>query len=119
MEGLDVRLLIQIGIMGATVISGYIVVRTQLARLMSDHEEFVSNYEAHKLKLDERLESAQSDRSVFQSRIDVLADINSVKALAELNTRLARLEMGQEILFKETEAIKSMHNGSHPVIKES
>ncbi len=111
---MDMKLVAQAGIMVATLAGGYAVVRAQLARVMSDLEDHIKRSEDHKAKFDARLDDAESQRAVFASRIDVLADINSVKALAELNTRLAKLEMGQEILFEETKAMRSMHNGKHP-----
>ena len=111
---MDMKLIAQAGIMVATLAGGYAVVRAQLARVMSDLEDHIKRSEDHKSKFDARLDDAESQRAVFASRIDVLADINSVKALAELNTRLAKLEMGQEILFKEMEVQKKLHNGSHP-----
>jgi hypothetical protein len=111
---MDMKLVAQAAIMLATIAGGYAVVKAQLARVMSDLEDFIKRTEDHKSKFDARLDDAESQRAVFASRIDVLADINSVKALAELNTRLAKLEMGQEILFKEMEVQKKLHNGSHP-----
>ena len=111
---MDMKLVAQAAIMLATIAGGYAVVKAQLARVMSDLEDFIKRSEAHRAKFDTRLDDAESQRAVFASRIDVLADINSVKALAELNTRLARLEMGQDILFKEMEVQKKLHNGSHP-----
>ena len=111
---MDMKLLAQAAIMLATIAGGYAVVKAQLARVMSDLEDYIKRSETHRAKFDMRLDDAESQRAVFASRIDVLADINSVKALAELNTRLARLEMGQDILFKEMEVQKKLHNGSHP-----
>ena len=90
---MDMKLLAQAAIMLATIAGGYAVVKAQLARVMSDLEDYIKRSEAHRNKFDMRLDDAESQRAVFASRIDVLADINSVKALAELNTRLARLEM--------------------------
>tara|TARA_R100001129_G_C5258729_1_gene230477 strand:+ start:405 stop:752 length:348 start_codon:yes stop_codon:yes gene_type:complete len=111
---MDMKLVAQAGIMVATLAGGYAVVRNQLARVIQDLEDHIKRSEDHKAKFDARLDNAESERAVFSSRVDVLADISSVKNLAELNTRLARLEMGQEILFKEMEVQKKLHNGSHP-----
>ena len=60
------------------------------------------------------VDKAESERSVITARVNTLASINSVDNLADLNSRLARLEMGQEILFKDMDRQKSLHNGKHP-----
>ena len=114
---MDMKLAAQAAIMLATIAGGYAVVKAQLSRVMSDLEDFIKRFEDHKAQFDTRLDEAESQRAVFGSRLDVLADINSVKALAELNTRLARLEMGQDILFDRTGHLEKMHNTKHPSIE--
>ena len=98
---------IQLVILLAGVAGGYAVV-------MSDLAAFHKAHDAYKSKFDERLDSAESERSVITARVNTLASINSVENLADLNSRLARLEMGQEILFKDMDRQKSLHNGKHP-----
>tara|TARA_E500000305_G_C3818986_1_gene142025 strand:- start:142 stop:471 length:330 start_codon:yes stop_codon:yes gene_type:complete len=97
-----------------TIAGGYAVVRNQLARVIEDLDRHIKAAEIHKATFDSRLDDAESERAVFSSRVDILSDISSVSNLADLNTRLARLEMGQEILFEETKSMRSMHNGKHP-----
>ena len=97
-----------------TIAGGYAVVKSQLSRVIEDLDRHIKASESHKAIFDSRLDDAESERAVFSSRVDILSDISSVSNLADLNTRLARLEMGQEILFEETKSIRSMHNGKHP-----
>ena len=89
----------------ATVAGGYAVVKSNLSRVMQDLELFHKNHDKYKSNFDERLDAAESDRSVLTARVNTLADLNS---------RLARLEMGQEMLFKEADMMKKLHNGKHP-----
>ena len=98
----------------ATIAGGYAVVKSNLSRVMQDLELFHKNHDKYKSNFDERLDAAESDRSVLTARVNTLASINSVDNLADLNSRLARLEMGQEMLFKETDMMKKLHNGKHP-----
>jgi len=105
---------IQLVILLAGVAGGYAVVKSNLSRVMSDLAAFHKTHDAYKSKFDERLDSAESERSVITARVNTLASINSVENLADLNSRLARLEMGQEILFKDMDRQKSLHNGKHP-----
>ena len=98
----------------ATIAGGYAVVKSNLSRVMQDLELFHMNHDKYKSNFDERLDAAESDRSVLTARVNTLASINSVDNLADLNSRLARLEMGQEMLFKETDMMKKLHNGKHP-----
>ena len=106
-----------------TIAGGYAVVKSQLARVIEDLENHITasdNHitaaEAHKTKFDARLDDAESQRAVFDSQIKTLSQINSVASLAELNTRLARLEMGHEYLSKQMDRVQSMHNGKHPKV---
>ena len=99
-----------------TIAGGYAVVKSQLARVIEDLENHITAAEAHKTKFDARLDDAESQRAVFDSQIKTLSQINSVASLAELNTRLARLEMGYEYLSKQMDRVQSMHNGKHPKV---
>jgi len=107
---------IQLVLLLATVVGGYAVVKSNLSRVMQDLTQFHKEHAAYKTKFDDRLDSAESDRSVLTARVNTLASINSVDNLADLNSRLARLEMGQEMLFKDMDSQKKLHNGRHPKI---
>tara|TARA_R100001443_G_scaffold81165_1_gene88063 strand:+ start:38 stop:385 length:348 start_codon:yes stop_codon:yes gene_type:complete len=113
---MDMKLLAQAAIMLATIAGGYAVVKAQLARVMSDLEDFIKRSEAHRTKFDARLDDAESQRAVFASRIDVLADINSVTALADLNRELERISRDVHWMNKQLETISHMHNGKHPKV---
>jgi|TARA_R100001086_G_scaffold90209_3_gene44420 uncharacterized coiled-coil protein SlyX len=99
-----------------TIAGGYAVVKSQLARVIEDLENHITASDNHKTKFDARLDDAESQRAVFASQIKTLSQINSVASLAELNTRLARLEMGHEYLSKQIDRMHSMHNGKHPPV---
>ena len=102
----------------ATIAGGYAVVKAQLSRVMEDLEEHIKKTDDHKTKFDARLDDAESQRAVFDSKIKVLAEINSVKELGGQNREMGDLQARLKILEKNVEDLQSLHNGSHPVIRE-
>ena len=117
MEGLDVRLLIQIGIMGATVISGYIVVRTQLARLMEDFAAHIKSYEDTREKFDSRLDKAEQERGKIANQVLTLKGINSPTELKMLHRELEGLQKDVKYLGKGLDQLSHAHNGKHPPVE--
>ena len=98
----------------ATVAGGYAVVKSNLARVMGDLEDFMKRYEKQKSDFDTRLDDAESQRAVFTSQIDVLKEINSVSELAHRNREMATLLAEIRVMKSQIEHLNSIHNGSHP-----
>ena len=98
----------------ATVAGGYAVVKSNLARVMDDLEDFMKRYEKQKGIFDARLDDAESQRAVFTSQIDVLKEINSVSELAHRNREMATLLAEIRVMKSQIEHLNSIHNGSHP-----
>ena len=98
----------------ATVAGGYAVVKSNLARVMGDLEDFMKRYEKQKGIFDARLDDAESQRAVFTSQIDVLKEINSVSELAHRNREMATLLAEIRGMKSQIEHLNSIHNGSHP-----
>ena len=98
----------------ATVAGGYAVVKSNLARVMGDLEDFMKRYENQKADFDDGLDDAESQRAVFTSQIDVLKEINSVSELAHRNREMATLLAEIRVMKSQIEHLNSIHNGSHP-----
>ena len=105
---------LQIAIMASTVIGGYAVVKSQLARVMEDLEVFIKRYEKSQVEFDQRLDEAAQSRAVFASQISVLKDINSVAALEHRNREMATMQAQIEVLQSQVAHLNKQHNGAHP-----
>ena len=101
----------------ATVAGGYAVVKSNLARVMGDLEDFMKRYEKEKGIFDARLDDAESQRAVFTSQIDVLKDINSVAALEHRNREMATLQAEVKVMKSQIAHLNAIHNGKHPAVK--
>tara|TARA_R100001594_G_scaffold92422_1_gene126704 strand:+ start:28 stop:375 length:348 start_codon:yes stop_codon:yes gene_type:complete len=100
----------------ATIAGGYAVVKSNLSQVMKDLEVFHSNFDRYKADFDTRLDDAESQRAVFSSQIDVLKEINSVKALRESNREMATLQAEVSQLRKLVDHLIHIHNSKHPKI---
>ena len=112
----DARLGIQLAIMLATIAGGYSVVKNQLARVIGDLEDHIKSSDNHKNSFDARLDDAESQRAVFSSRLDVLADINSVAALERRNREVADIQARIKVMENQIQSIERMHNGTPPPV---
>jgi|TARA_R110000824_G_scaffold115394_1_gene266464 ubiquinone biosynthesis protein UbiJ len=99
-----------------TIAGGYAVVKSQLSRVMGDLESHIKGAEAHKTDFDMRLDEAESQRAVFNSQIEVLKEINSVKSLEIKNRELATMQAQIHVLQHQVDHLQSIHNGKHPKI---
>jgi len=100
----------------ATIAGGYAVVKSNLSQVMKDLEVFHSNFDRYKADFDTRLDDAESQRAVFSSQIDVLKEINSVKALRESNREMATMQAEVAQLRKLVDHLIHIHNSKHPKI---
>jgi chromosome segregation ATPase len=112
----DARLGMQLAIMLATIAGGYSVVKNQLSRVIEDLEAHIKSSDNHKNSFDARLDEAESQRAVFSSRLDVLADINSVAALERRNREVADIQARIKVMENQIQSFERMHNGTHPPI---
>tara|TARA_R100000995_G_C3472896_1_gene119258 strand:+ start:946 stop:1293 length:348 start_codon:yes stop_codon:yes gene_type:complete len=100
----------------ATIAGGYAVVKSNLSQVMKDLEVFHKNFDRYKSDFDTRLDDAESQRAVFSSQIDVLKEINSVKALRESNREMATMQAEVIQLRKLVDHLIHIHNSKHPKI---
>ena len=110
---MDMKLIAQAAIMLATIAGGYAVVRSQLARVISDLEEHMKRTEDNRSKFDARLDDAESERMTFSNQIQTLKDINSPQELKVLNREIATAINDIKHLERQIEHLISIHNGKH------
>ena len=105
----------QIAILVCTIAGGYAVVKQQLARVMQDLSQFVSKSNKDKNSFDDRLDAAEARGAVFESRINILSEINSVAALEVRSREMATLQAKVSMLVDQVTLLNKLHNGNHPV----
>ena len=107
---LGARELVQFGAILVSISGAFYAARSQIRNLT----EKMGNHEQRILKMDHRLDNAESARAVIDSKLEILSTISSVEALEKHNREVARLEATCEMLTREVELIRSQHNHSHP-----
>ena len=110
-----VREIVQFGTLLASLAGAFAVVKSQLSRVIEDLEQI--NKELDSLNV--RLDAAESQRSVFSSKIEILAEINSVSALERRNREIADIQARTKVIESKIVSFDKMHNGSHPSFKKS
>ena len=109
--------LLQLGILGATAISGYAVVRATVQRLKEDFGDHIKSYEDTREKFDSRLDKAEQERGKIANQVLTLKGINSPEELKLLNRELEGLQREVKWLTKNQDRLDHMHNGSHPPVE--
>jgi len=107
---LGARELVQFGAILVSISGAFIAARSQLKQLAQK----MDNHEARILKMDHRLDNAESARAVIDSKISILSTISSVDSLEKHNREVAKMSATIEMLIREVDAIRSQHNHSHP-----
>ena len=92
-------------------ISGaFYVARFQIRALLSQ----VSKHEKRLVSLDHRQDDAESARAVIDSKLKILAQINSVESLEKNHREIAVMSATLAMLEKEISHLRTMHNPKHP-----
>jgi|TARA_Y100000296_G_C5149998_1_gene245864 septal ring factor EnvC (AmiA/AmiB activator) len=104
-----VRELVQFGTLLASLAGAFAVVKSQLTRVMEDLKNIGKELE----KLNIRLDETESKAGVFKSQITTLSDINSVGSLANHNREMGNLLARLDVIEKEIDHNKKLHNGQH------
>jgi len=98
-----------------TIAGGWAVVKSQLSRVMQDLVK-ISN---ELIIINGRLDAAESSTAVFQHQINILSGILSPAALEKQHREIANLMARLSVAESRIDRNASMHNGSHPPVKES
>ncbi len=109
--------LLQLGILGATAISGYAVVRATVQRLKEDFAEHIKNYEDTREKFDSRIDKAEQERGKIANQVLTLKSINSPHELKMLHRELEGLQKDVKYLGKGLDQLNHAHNGKHPPVE--
>ena len=107
---LGARELVQFSAILVSISGAFYAARSQIKQLT----EKMTNHEARILKMDHRLDNAESARAVIDSKISILSTISSVESLEKHNREVAKMGATIEMLIREVELIRSQHNHSHP-----
>ena len=107
---LGARELVQFSAILVSISGAFYAARSQLKQLAQK----MDNHEARILKMDHRLDNAESARAVIDSKISILSTISSVESLEKHNREVAKMAATIEMLIREVELIRSQHNHSHP-----
>ena len=107
---LGARELVQFSAILVSISGAFYAARSQLKQLAQK----MDNHEARILKMDHRLDNAESARAVIDSKISILSTISSVESLVKHNREVAKMAATIEMLIREVELIRSQHNHSHP-----
>ena len=105
-----IREVVQFGAILVSISGAFYAARSQIKNLM----EKMGNHEQRILKMDHRLDNAESARAVIDSKIKILSTISSVESLEKHNREVARMGATVEMLMREVELIRTQHNHSHP-----
>jgi hypothetical protein len=107
-----VRDLAQFGAIAVSLIGAFVTARIQIKTLM----EKMNLHEDRLFSMDHRLDQAESSRAVIDSKLKVLSEISSVSALEKHNKAMTEVYVKTNMLEKEVELLRKLHNGSHPPI---
>jgi malate/lactate dehydrogenase len=105
-----VREVVQFGAILVSISGAWAAARSAIKQLT----EKMVNHEQRILKMDHRLDEAESARAVIGSKIEILSTISSVEALEKHNREVAKLEATVEMLTREVDLIRNQHNHRHP-----
>jgi len=110
----SVRELVQFGAIAISVIGAVVGARITIKGLVQK----VENLEEVNKQQDMRLDKSESTDAVMESKIKVLAEINSVANLERKNSRFAEVQAKLSSVEKEVDLLRKQHNGKHPPVEK-
>ena len=109
---IDSRMLLQLGAILVSLAGAWAVAKTQIKTMLEQQSKDSKELSA----LNQRMDSVEANDAVFQSRIDVLAEISSVANLKDSNREIASIIERLNNLETESGRMHTMHNTVHPRI---
>ena len=76
----------------------------------------VSKHDKRLISLDHRQDDAESARGIMDSKLKILAQINSVEQLEKNHRELAAISANIQMLEREVGHLRTMHNTKHPTL---
>jgi len=113
---LGLREILSLAIALVTITGAAYVAKTQIKELA----EKVFRHEKRLISLDHRQDNSDLERAVIGSKVETLAQINSVDNLEKHNREIAAIQTEMRIrceqLSDELSHLRSMHNHKHPPV---
>tara|TARA_R100000329_G_scaffold87605_1_gene73738 strand:- start:906 stop:1262 length:357 start_codon:yes stop_codon:yes gene_type:complete len=113
---LDLRLLITIGGMAASVLASFIVTKQRVNELEADVKETLAKLS----KLDSRLDRNDTETDLVGQRLSVISSMMDPTNRERLHRSLERMQTEVEHLRKDVDAHRAeylkSHNGKHPPV---
>lgn len=106
---LDSRMLLQIGAIIVSLAGAFAVAKAQIKNILERQQEDTQELAS----LNVRLDKVEANDAVFQSKITILSEINSVSALEQKNRERGAIKSKLIMLEKEVERLRELHNGNH------
>ena len=106
---LDSRMLLQIGAIIVSLAGAFAVAKEQIKNILELQQEDTQELAS----LNVRLDKVEANDAVFQSKITILSEINSVSALEQKNRERGAIKSKLIMLEKEVERLRELHNGNH------
>ena len=106
---LDSRMLLQIGAIIGSLAGAFAVAKAQIKNILERQQEDTQELAS----LNVRLDKVEANDAVFQSKISILSEINSVSALEQKNRERGAIKSKLVMLEKEVERLRELHNGNH------
>lgn len=118
MEGaIDIRLIVTLAGILFSVAGAAAVGKMQIKVI----QDALLDIEKRLREADKRADAIEAEVGITSARVNTLSEINSVKALAEYNTKITKIDVLLTETMKTVEQHRkeylSAHNGSHPPVK--
>ena len=117
MEGVDFKLLINIGSVLLAVGASMAIVRTQLKQLIQDHEALEKRVGQVANALDRVAVQSSAEEARTETKLSVISTILSVENLERHNREIATMEANIKGLRRDVDEHRkeylSAHNGTH------
>jgi phage shock protein A len=120
MEGVDFKLLINIGSVLLAVGASMAIVRTQLKQLIQDHEALEKRVGQVANALDRVAVQSSAEEARTETKLSVISTILSVENLERHNREIATMEANIKGLRRDVDEHRkeylSAHNGAHKYV---
>tara|TARA_R110000822_G_scaffold104582_3_gene231636 strand:+ start:280 stop:642 length:363 start_codon:yes stop_codon:yes gene_type:complete len=120
MDGsIDIKLLLSLGAVLVSVVSASVIVKQKLANVIDQLTNLQKDYEDRLRSLDKRSDKHENMIDLNSQKTDVLSGILSPAKLEKQHREMERILISSEINAERIKKLEGIHNGKHPVTKES
>lgn len=120
MDGsIDIKLLLSLGAVLVSIVSASVIVKQKLANVIEQLNNLQKDYENRLRSLDQRSDKHENMIDLNSQKTDVLSSILSPAKLEKNHREMERILISSKSNEERIKKLESLHNGSHPVIKDS